>query len=281
MRSILCPVDFSSDSTAAALYGAALAADMQARLNLVYCYERIPLFEDTPMSAVREAELQFRSMSEARLKRLLNRLKRENPGLMAETSIAEGPAGTRIPEIASESGADLVIIGSTGSGKMKRVMMGSTAARVIRDAPCAVLTVPKEAVYKGLRRIVYATDLHDDNLRAAATVLPFARHHDAELAFVFVDDRHLLHEDEKVTAIARRIRNRIRYPKLSGYIAKDTDVVKGLGSFLKKYPAGMLVMFTHQRHFPETLLHQSVTRLVSHRLRVPLLSLNHSDRPVF
>ncbi|MFM2207838.1 MAG: hypothetical protein RL213_1813 [Bacteroidota bacterium] len=280
MKSILCPVDFSSDSTAAALYGAALAASLHARLHLVHCYDIIPLFEDTPMKAVREAELQLMSLAEARLTRLLRRLKKENPGLLAEKILAEGPAGVRIPEIASDKGMDLVVMGSVGSGRMKRVMMGSTAARVIRDAPCAVLTVPKEAVYKGLRRMAYATDLHDDNLRAATTILPFARHHDAELAFVFVDDRHLLHDDEKVTALTRRIRSRIRYPKLSGFIAKDTEVVRGLGNFLKKYPADMLVMFSHQRHFPETLLHQSVTRLVSHRLRVPLLSLNHSDRPV-
>ena len=158
--------------------------------------------------------------------------------------------------------------------------MGSTTARVIRDAQCAVLTIPKGVKFNGIKRMVYATDLHDDNIRAASMVIPFASVFDAELAFVFVDDKHLLHDDISVERMTKKIKSRVKYKKLSGYIAKNTNISKGLDYFLKKNPSDMLVLFTHERHFIDSLFNQSITRLVAHQSNLPLLSVKYTDRPL-
>jgi nucleotide-binding universal stress UspA family protein len=279
MKSILCPVDFSKNSEAAVFYSSALADAADAHLLLLHCYELPPLFEETPVQAIRETEKQLMQMSGEKLARLQKRLMKRYPRLRMETDIRQAVAATTIPAVAAERGVDLIVIGATGDSKWKRIMMGSTAAKVVRDAPCAVLTIPADAKYSGIHRIAYATDLHEDNLRAASAILPFARANEAELSMVFVDDRHLLHDDERVEAMTRKIKTRLKYPGLSGYIAKDTDIGKGLERFVKKFPTDLLVLFTHDRHFPETLFSHSVTRLVSHRVRVPLLSFKQDDRP--
>ena len=52
-----------------------------------------------------------------------------------------GPAATQIVELASEERADLIILGTHGRGGVTRALLGSVADRVIRTAPCPVLTV--------------------------------------------------------------------------------------------------------------------------------------------
>jgi nucleotide-binding universal stress UspA family protein len=279
MKTILCPVDFSPASKAACRFAAEMGKGDQLHVILVHCFDVPSLFSQTPMTMVREAEVRLRKLAELKLNRIRKNLERDYPGLRIETFVAEGPPAVRLVELAVEKGVDLIAMGATGLGKLKRVMMGSVASKVVREAPCAVLTVPRAASFKGVRRIAYATDLKEDNIRAASSLVPFAKLHGAELAFIYVDDRHLLHDDKTVEAMTLRIRKRISYPRLSGYIAKDADISKGLERFLKKYPADFLVMFSHERHFPETMLHQSITRLVSHRLDLPILSFRHSDRP--
>lgn len=280
MKLILCPTDFSSNAGTAVTYAAALADRLDAYLMLVHAYEVPAMFTDAPMTSIRDAVAQLKVLSDSRLQKVSRKLKKEFPSLRFEAVSLEGVPYQMILSFASEKNVDLIVMGATGTGKLTRVLMGSTTAKVIRDSSCAVLTIPKDARFSSYKRMVYATDLQEDNIRAASMLVPFASLFDAEICCVFVDDRHLLHDDETILKMTKRIRSRVKYSKLSGYIAKDTSISKGLERFLKKTPAELLVMFTHERHFPETLFSQSVTRLVAHQTNLPLLSIKFTDRPV-
>src|SRR5436190_2147689 len=97
----------------------------------------------------------------------------------------------------------------------------------VTDADEAIRSAAR-AKLEGIQRIVFATDLHEDNINAALSLITFARHFNAEISFVFVDDKHLLHTDESVDVMTKKIRRRVRYEKLSGYIAKNTSITKGI-----------------------------------------------------
>src|SRR5581483_2708456 len=55
-------------------------------------------------------------------------------------AVDSGPAEALV-EVARAEGADLIIVGSTGSGYVTRAIIGSTAENVVRQAPCDVLVV--------------------------------------------------------------------------------------------------------------------------------------------
>ena len=55
--------------------------------------------------------------------------------------VREGDPAVVVPAVASEAGADLVVVGTHGRTGVRRVLMGSVAERVVRHAGCAVLTV--------------------------------------------------------------------------------------------------------------------------------------------
>lgn len=280
MKLVFAPTDFSKVSINAVEYAAAMAAASDAFLIVGHAYDVPTMFTDAPMTSIRDARGQLKELSSGKLNKLSAKIHKKHPALRMETVSLEGLPHHQVVEFASKKGVDLIVIGSTGTSKIQRLLMGSTTARVIRDAQCAVLTIPADAQFKGVHRMVFATDLHDDNIRAASMVVPFATAWDAELSFVFVDNKHLLHDDLSVERMTRKIKTRVKYRKLSGYIAKNTNIAKGLEYFLKKNPSDMLVLFTHERHFPETLFNQSVTQVVAHDASLPLLSVKYTDRPL-
>jgi nucleotide-binding universal stress UspA family protein len=62
-------------------------------------------------------------------------------GLEARAALRTGVAHQEIVALAHDERADLIVIGTHGRGGMNRMLLGSVADRVIRLAPCAVLTV--------------------------------------------------------------------------------------------------------------------------------------------
>jgi len=280
MKLLFSPTDFSATANGAVEYAAALAEAAGAHLIIGHAYDVPAMFSDAPLTSIRDARAQLKALSNGKLSKLSHKLLRKHPQLRLDTVSLEGVAHQQLTDFAVKKGVDLIVVGATGTSRIQRLLMGSTTTRVIRDAQCAVLTIPSGAHFNGVKRMVYATDLHDDNIRAATMVVPFAAAWDAELAFVFIDSKHLLHDDPAVERMTKKIKSRVKYRKLSGYIANNANVSKGLEYFLKKNPADMLVLFTHERHFPETLFNQSVTQLVAHHATLPLLSVKYTDRPI-
>ena len=66
-------------------------------------------------------------------------------GIAVEPHLVEGPPAEAIREVAEQTSADLIVIGTRGHTGLKHVLLGSVAERTLRHAPCAVLTV-KDAV---------------------------------------------------------------------------------------------------------------------------------------
>jgi nucleotide-binding universal stress UspA family protein len=280
MNQILCPTDFSAASSFAVNYAAALSEQLGARLVLLHAYEAPVVFSQAPLTSIRDARQQLRLGAQKKLDALSRKLEKAHPGLKVDTKVLAGLGSERILDAAQDLHADLIVMGATGTSRLSRLLIGSTTAAVIRDAQCPVLCIPKESRFKGIRRIAFATDLQEDNIASAMTVTPFAKKFDAELSFVYVDDKHLLHSEEAIDEMTLKIRRRVKYPKLSGFIAKNPSITKGLELFLKKQPADLLVMFTHPRRAGDFLFNQSVTNLMSHQARIPLLAIRRTDVPV-
>lgn len=280
MKCILCPVDFSKASFSAAEYASGLSVTLGAHLLLAHFYDVPALYSEAPLTAVKDAVAQLKQQSEKKLLKESKRLKKSFPSLRIDIRPMAGVAAIGIADLAQKESVDLIVMGTTGTGRLQRLLMGSTAASVLREAPCAVLTVPSRSTFKGINHVAYATDLKEDNLRAASALVPFFGSFDAEISFVFVDDKNLLHSEESVQRITRRIRSRVRYKKISGYISSHTDVTKGLQLFAKRYKCDMLVVFKHPRSFPETLFHESITRLTARQAELPVLSVRSTDRPL-
>jgi nucleotide-binding universal stress UspA family protein len=141
---ILCPIDFSDASLGALEYALSLARASDARLTLLHALE---LFEEGPSVPAYDLS-EFHRLRQQEAERALVTLVPEDAGewCRPQTIVANGSAYRAILRLAEEEGTDLIVIGVHGRNPVERLILGSTTERVVRGAPCPVLTIrPLEA----------------------------------------------------------------------------------------------------------------------------------------
>jgi nucleotide-binding universal stress UspA family protein len=124
-------------------------------------------------------------------------------GLKVRIRLEDGAPAQRILEVANEERADVIIVGTHGRTGLQRAILGSVADRLVRQAPCPVVTVPPTLGDKPrgkIRRICYATDFSPSARAAWPWVVAIASAADAEVDLVHVTfspvpDRHLSGEE--------------------------------------------------------------------------------------
>jgi universal stress protein A len=138
IKSILVTIDFSKPSLEALRYAAGFAAPFGARISLVHVVTA-PLPADvTHIPLVLEDERLVRQARQS----LTEWRDAEIPvAAQGDILVKTGAISPQIKEAARELGADLLVIATHGHGGLKKILLGSHAERIVRDALCPVLVV--------------------------------------------------------------------------------------------------------------------------------------------
>lgn len=140
-RKILVPVDFSTHSAEAVRYAADLSRRYEASVTLAHAHQPAEY-------AFPEGYLLHKASDQpsirAQLEQQLSAAKAEAQGagaLGVETKLLEGVASAAIVGFAETSEQDLIVMGTRGRTGLGHALLGSVAEKVVRTAPCPVLTV--------------------------------------------------------------------------------------------------------------------------------------------
>ncbi|HZD48509.1 MAG TPA: universal stress protein [Silvibacterium sp.] len=137
IEKILFPVDFSPSCLAMAPYVKRSAAINGARVSLIHVVDP-GSFNSFAMVRVPFSEIAENYLEVGRTK--LDRfLAEEFPAAQSARIVALGEAAAEIARAARDEGFDLIIM-PTHSGRFRQMLLGSTAAKVLNDADCPVLT---------------------------------------------------------------------------------------------------------------------------------------------
>jgi nucleotide-binding universal stress UspA family protein len=138
LNKVLVPVDFSAPSREALRYAVSLAKEPQATVMLLYVVDLNLAGLDAPAEVPRLVE-EMHTEGERHLAELASE---EVAGVCpVATIIRSGRPFHEIVEAARELKADLIVLATHGYTKLKHVLLGSTAERVVRHADCPVLVV--------------------------------------------------------------------------------------------------------------------------------------------
>ena len=142
LNDILVATDFSVASDAALTYGRALARTFGARLHVLHVADdihlRIP--GDVFIGTLPDLQKDIETAARQRLDALL--IDNDPTPLPATPIVVTSSApAVAIVAYARNARVDLIVVGTHGRGAMKHLLMGSVAERVVRTAPCPVLTV--------------------------------------------------------------------------------------------------------------------------------------------
>lgn len=140
IKNILLPTDFSAPSRNAGRYAASFAEEYQARVYILHVIDR-PAVEMVP-EGVGAGTAGFLEEIEKGVEEETRRaLPEGTKGLEAVTLIRHGRPFEEILGVARELEVDLIVMGTHGRSGLSHILLGSTAERVVRSAPCPVLTV--------------------------------------------------------------------------------------------------------------------------------------------
>jgi len=131
---ILLATDGSKDATLAAQDAIDLSVQSGAELHVVYVGH----------SYLTQPPTEYRTAAQERLDELVTKLE-DAGGTVAEAHLRIDTQGSMEDEyivgLAEELGTDLIVIGSQGLSRIKRLLMGSVSERVVRLAHCPVLVM--------------------------------------------------------------------------------------------------------------------------------------------
>ena len=292
---ILLATDFSSWAVGAEAYACCLASIWRADLTVMTVLE-FPrgLNPDYPVNRMYLAELM--KTATAQLGDLKNRVAAR--GISIQTRVATGIPSEEILAAAKAEDSDLVVVGTKGKTGLEHVLVGSTAERVIRTAPCPVLSVRAERG-KGegggsdpcrgvtLERILVPVDFSDCSLDALEYAVQVARRSSASIRLLHVLepvsyglDFTLLHVSKRghmKEVIGQRLSD-LAKALAAAQVPTDVELRGGLppDSILdgaKAMPADLIVMGTHGRRGLSHTLSGSVAESVLKKSTCPVLTV--------
>jgi nucleotide-binding universal stress UspA family protein len=141
LKKVLVPTDFSESARHALTYGISFAREYEAELTLLHVVENLTVGYASDLFPVPMAEVfqEISGYAKAELAKLAE-VAREKGVTVAE-QVAQGKPSAEIIRFAQEQKVDMIVLGTHGKGMLDQALFGSTTERVVRRAPCPVLTV--------------------------------------------------------------------------------------------------------------------------------------------
>lgn len=279
IRHILAATDLSSNSLNAVDRGFLLAAATGARYTVLHA---LGLEALAPLRAVlgeRAGDVSAHLRTSARLE--LEQAVAESTaaqGVQPTLHVDEGLVSDVVTRFAHEQGVDLVVLGAHGHGFLQRMLLGSTASRLLRKSRCPVLVVKQEPRH-GYRRVLVPLDFSAASrlsIRLARQLAPgadllllhvFEVPFEGKMQYAGVDEELLLqYRDEMRERCTRQLHE---LAAAEGLQAEDYTALVRYGDPVREVivheerdRCDLIVLGKHGIHVTEDLLLGSVTQRV-------------------
>ncbi len=298
---ILFATDGSQGSARAEGYVRALARSWGASLTVMSVLEFPPGMD--PDCAVNRLYLDG-LMKEATEKLTELKTRAVDVGIPVESHLATGIPSEEVLAVARTQGVELIVVGTRGKTGLEHILLGSTAERIIRRAPCPVLAVPMEKQNTdgssstekpstALKRMLVPVDFSDCSLDALEYGALVAQRSNASLKLLHVLEPvsygldftlpSIAQRESSKTAIAKRLSNLASTLAAVG-LASDFLIAGGLpaDSILdtaRAQSVDVIVMGTHGRRGLSHALFGSVAESVLRRSSCPVLTVRSPKLP--
>ncbi len=295
IKRILLATDFSRWAQRAEDYACALACSWRASLTVLSVAEFPPgLNPDYPVNQQYLADLLKHASSQ--LVDLKGRAERR--GMAVTTRVATGIPSEEVITAARAEDSDLIVVGTRGKTGLAHVLLGSTAERVIRGAPCPVLTVRMEPAdtkqEEGalsrpvtLERILVPVDFSDCSLDALEYAIVVAQQAKASLMLLHVLEpvsygldftlSHIRTRDSEVSTWTKRLEE-LASSHQHSHVQVESRLRGGLPSdsildSAQTLPCDLIIMGTHGRRGISHALSGSVAEAVLRKAHCPVLTV--------
>lgn len=273
MNKILVPHDFSDCAANALDYACQLAIHTEAAIILFHAYHPPSVDPNMPPNM---ADIMITEKGED-VKARLQKVKEALPAkylskIPFELSYLMGFATPSIVDFSIEQEADLILMGTTGASGFNKVI-GSITSGVINKSEIPVLAIPKDAPFRPISKIVYASNFKPEDYKCIEQLTAFANYFDAHVTCLHIsdeDDGHELQTEE----LQEYFWQEMARQKLDIQMMREDDFEKAINKYIRENDVDLLAMLTQKRNFFQRIFDKSNTRRMAMHAEIPLLAFH-------
>ena len=271
INKLLVPTDFSEQAMHALKIAVKLAKKYNADIYLLHLLEMPELVVDGPgpqnTSELPEA-LYFMKLAHKKFDKLLS-----SPLLkgikVIEAAEFDG-AFEGIMDYVEKYDIDLIVMGSHGVNGLEEFFIGSNTEKVVRYAKVPVLVIKEENPNFNINKLVFATDLQDDNVRAVQKVHKLALSEGAMLHLVYINTPNNFRVSGEIYKDKKRFFEALKMESPLFSVYNDMSIEAGILNFAEAEKADLIGIGTHGRKGLAHFFNGSVSQDL----------VNHAKRPV-
>lgn len=273
MKKILVPTDFSGTAQHALQAAKLIAQKLSAELYVINIMD-MPSYLYSGITGVGEPESLKEFIAEIR-KEALDNLTNQIADLNykdAKPILEAGIPTSAIVKCAEENDIDLIVMGTTGSSGISEMLIGSTTEKIVRTAPCPVLSLSQKGGEFDLQSIVFASDFSDEKYECLDKLQALANAFDAKIHLVKIHTpQYFEHTDITHAKILKFARDN----DLMNYTINQFNhsrIEEGIFQFLKSVNGSMVALATHKRKGISHLFMGSRAEDIVNRSRLPIFT---------
>jgi nucleotide-binding universal stress UspA family protein len=280
MKKILIPIDFSVCADNAVHYAIQLARVAKADIHI--CHAIVPIESNIMFGiavSTQNDDKTFLIKTEQHLKAYAEKISREedlnnknSPTL--NYSFAEGTVKEVINNLIDNQ-IDLIVMGLSGAGEIKRFMMGSNSRDQIEHSKIPILLIPRKAHFNKIKKIAFATDLNVGDMNSIQNIARLFCRFEPEVLLSHINglpsDFH--NPDSKANLFLKTVTGKINYSKIYYRHIQQKNINDGLMWLTEKGQIEVLAMVHRHKGIYAEFFHRSHTQQMAKQITLPLLVL--------
>lgn len=283
MRKIVIPTDFSANAYNALKYAVELFKYETSEFYILHAFAD-EVFSNEEIVTREQMEESRRDLQERYDKKLWNILKlikeySPNPRHSFNTLASFGNLIDEINDVVNTENADIVVMGTRGLSKERKLTFGTNTLQVIKYIQCPVLSIPDNFEFKDPENLLFPTDFMIPYQRRELKLVAYlARSFNARVHMMYISKFKLdsLRQQENEQFLKQQFYD-TRY---NLHIVEAQDKITGIMDQIDKLQIDMLVMVNSRYTYLENILYQSTIDKLGLYPRIPFLVLQNYHREI-
>lgn len=271
MKSIIVGTDFSEGSYVALEVAVDIARALKANIKLVWVQKERILSSD-------EERETLRRLSAEKMELLCAKHKDQLAPLEIHYEVKVGRVSSVLADMARKENAPMIVIGTNGASGFEKYWMGSTAVRIVQEAPCPTLSIRQGFnFHKALEHIVVPIRVSTSSREKVRPACMMARIFGSHIHILGLSD--VPDEEPTLQAYMKQSADYLEAENIphTSVIRKSTNACDTILSYAYEINADLLVIHTEQDKFVKQLFLGTNAQQIVHKSQIPVLSLHPED----
>lgn len=275
MKLILVPTDFSENANTAIEYACELAKSLGGKVIVTNIYTPAVTKYNVISPLIQDEINHARIHAETKLKAITDTIAQQYPGLANQYEFQVGGIVESIESMVSTKNVDMVVMGTRGASGLDRIFFGSNTTSVIEKVKSPVLAVPHDCEFQIPKRIIYATDFNNAEIKNLGKVISIGKSFNAEIMLTHITTNKEAEFSEVLLKnnFSKRVSQAYDYPSITYFVKYEENIPRALETIVTEVGADWISLMTHDRTFIEKLYNPSLTKKMAYHSKIPLLAI--------